>query len=566
MGMPEEQGDTTMNRPQPANGSPAPAFPAFDLPARQVSAWVVETDPEAARSWLADVAAADSTDSVQQLYRALYTLNRMTVPVEDRLVLMELYREPVAAAAARLQAHFAHLAVPLKPRLQQLAEFLGQLHREMAYGYQHVLQALRGERRPWENEVFVFALERSIRARGEMLLQSYQVYRPAPAGIWRELHGFYRYASEHGCHRTAIAPEVEAASIETAYLQVLLLGLCGPYQLPFNECRRVNGFLARWAGKATLRSEPAAADVSGHFLLDLDADHPPVPCPRDVSLRVAPAWRVVNAIELARVAHDFIQRLQKGESPKTMDLGFECVGNACRDTLRRMLRAWGLAGRRQFTRRRVRQPLSLCIGLNALHFFAADQQPFAPPRSVSHAPPAQTASARALHIETTDTDAPPPVSPEIYRIDSRWQVRDESAAGLSLLRHGSAGLPIRVGELVGVQDPARGAWRPATVRWVKSNNAQHVEVGIEMLAPAAQPIAARSTESATSTYLQALLVPRIAVLHQPATLLLSSSMNVQPGHGLELVAADQPPRRVRVLSIPERTSAFVQAVFADEYH
>lgn len=555
-----------MNRPQPTIGSSAPAFPAFDLPARQVSAWVVETDPEAARAWLAGVALAESADALQQLYQALYTLNRMELPVEDRLALMELYREPVTVVAGRMQTHFTHLALPLKPRLQRLVDFLGQLHMEMAYGYKHVLNTLRGERHPWESEVFVFALERTIRYLGEVLLQSYQVYRPAPAGVWREIHAMYRYASEHNCHRHAIAPEADAASIETTYLQVLMLGLCGPYQLPVNECRRVNGFLARWAGKAMIRNELAVAVAGGHFLLDLDADHPAVPQPRDVVLRVAPALRIVNAVELARVAYEFIQRLQKGESPKRMDLGFECVGNACRDTLRRMLRSWGLAGKRQFTRRRVQQPLSLCIGLNAFHFFAAGQQPFAPPRAPQPVAPARNSSElRVLDIEAADADAAPPSSPEIYRIDSRWQVRDESAGGFSLTRHGSVGLPIRVGDLAGVQDPVRDAWRPAVVRWVKSSDSQHVEVGIEMLSPSAHPISARLVDPATSTYQQALLVPPIEVLHQPATLLLSSSMNVQPGQGLELDDAGV-RRRVRALSVTERTSAFVQVVFADEQH
>lgn len=563
--MPEEQGDIKMNRPQPTTGSSAQAIPTFDLPARQVSAWVVETDADAARAWLDGVALAEGPDALQQLYQALYTLNRMELPVEDRLVLMELYREPVAAVVDRMQTHFTHLALPLRPRLLRLADFLRQLHVEMAYGYKHVLDALRAERRPWDSEVFVFALERSIRYLGEVLLHSYQVYRPAPAGVWREIHGLYRYAAEHRCHRRAIEPGAGAASVETAYLQVLMLGLCGPYQLPANDCRRANGFLARWAGQATIRNELAVAVTGGHFLLDLDADHPAVPCPRDVVLRVAPALRMVNAVELARVAYEFIQRLQKGESPKRMDLGFECVGSSCRDTLRRLLRAWGMAGRRQFARHRVRQQLSLCIGLNALHFFAAGQQPFAPPRRATPpvAPATSGSELRVLDIETADADAAPASAPEVYRIDGRWQVRDESAAGLSLIRHGGIGLPIRVGELIGVQDPARDAWRPAVVRWVKSNDSQHVEVGIEMLAPSAQSIAVRSIDPATSTYLQALLVPPIEVLHQPSTLLLSSAMNIQPGQGLELNDAAG-LRRVRVLSVTERTGAFVQVVFADQ--
>lgn len=554
-----------MNHPQPQHGSPAPAFPVFALPTRRPSAWVVETEPESTRAWLGGVMLAESIDAVQQLYRALYTLNRMELDVEDRLALMELYREPVAVVVARLQAHFVHLSLPLKPRLKQLADFLCQLHIEMAYGYKHVLEAARAERRPWESEVFVFALERSIRYLGEVLLQSYQVYMPAPAGVWREIHGLYRYAEDHDCQQTVIEPDGEPASVGRTYLQVLMLGLCGPYQLPVNECRLVSAFLGRWADKTRIRTDLAVADPNGHFLLDLDADHPAVPFPRDVPMRPAANLRVVNAIELARVAHDYLQRLQKGGSSRELALGFECIGNACRDTLRRMLRFWGLAGRRHFSRRRVRQPLSLCIGVNAIHFFASGEQPFTQPVRAPRAGELvwQAPDARALEAEAHESPAPSGSLPEIYRIDSRWQVRDESAGGVSLIRQSEVGLPMRNGDLLGLHDPGQGAWRVGVTRWIKSRDAQTVEVGIEMLAPSTRPLAARMTEPETSAYAQALWVPPVEVLHQPATLLVPFS-TIRPGQGLEIVDHDQPPRRVRVLRVVEHSSAFAQVVVADE--
>lgn len=555
-----------MNRLEAMYRSEAVPLPILSLPSERVSAWVVETSPAETQAWLASLPLADSVQTAQQLYQALFTLNRMAIDSDDRLLLMELYRKPVAAVSAGLQTHFARLALPLKPRLKQLADFLCQLHLEMAYGYKHVIRAGLAARKPYESEVFLFALERAIRYLGEVLLRSYQIYMPAPAGVWKEIHSFYRYAELHDCAGKLFAIEgvEEGATIAGSYLQTLMLALCGPYQLPQNECLQVNAFLARWANKATIAPVKPSTDPVGHFLIDFDADHAAVPFPRDVSLQEAPGLRALNAVELARVAHDFSKRLQKGAAPNTLGLGFECIGAGCGDTLKRMLRFWGLAGPRQFSRRRSQQPLALCVGLNAVHFFASGQQPFSPPQApVETADNAASTPDRAeLEAELREERSITAPLPELFRVDSRWQVRDESAAGLSLARSGDLGVPIRVGDLLGIQNPALQQWRIGVVRWVKSADTQHVEMGVEMLAPHALPVAVRPAGMKGAAFSQALLLPPIEALHQPASLLLARG-NILPGEDLELVEGEQAARRVRILDTVERSAGFVQVVFAD---
>jgi hypothetical protein len=543
-----------------------PVLPVFTLPSRRTSAWVVETRPAETQAWLETLPLADSVQTAQQIYQALFTLNRMPLEADDRLVLMEMYRKPVAAVAAGLQSHFARLSLPLKPRLKQLADFLCQLHMEMAHGYKHVVQAGLGERKPWESDALLLALERAIRYLGEVLLRSYQVYMPSPAGAWKEIHGLYRYAEQYGQERRLLVIDglEQGTTVTRAYLQTLLLGLCGPYQLLQNECHQVNAFLARWGEKASISAEIQAVDPVGHFLIDFDADHPAVPFPRDVPLHPAASLRALNAIELARVTHNFSKRIQKGELPHTLGLGFECVGTACVDILKRMLRFWGLAGRRQFARHRSRAPLSLCVGLNAIHFFSDGQRPFTPPQApvavVEQA--AQAPDPVALEAESKEERPLTAPLPELFRIDSRWQVRDESAAGLSLARSGDVGVPIRVGDVLGIQNPVLDQWRIGAVRWVKSADTHHVEMGVEMLAPHAHPLAVRPAGTNAAPYSQALLLPPIEALHQPATLLVARG-TCQPGEDIELANGETPPRRVRVLNIVERSSAFAQLVFAD---
>jgi hypothetical protein len=555
-----------MSQPGLLPKSESIVLPSFVLPPQQTSAWVVETDPTEAAAWLAALPLADSVQAAQQIYQALFTLNRMSLEADDRLVLMELYRKPVAVIAAGLQPHFARLSLPLRPRLKQLADFLRQLHMEMAHGYKHVLKAGLNERKPWESDAYLLALERSIRYLGEVLLRSYQVYMPSPPGVWKEMHGFFRYAEQHGQEHRLLAIDglEEGTTVTRAYLQALLLGLCGPYQLPQNECHQVNAFLARWGQKAEIISAIQTVNPVGHFLIDFDADHPAAPFPRDVSLQPAPSLRALNAIELARVAHDFSKRLQKGESPRVLGLGFECVGAACVDSLKRMLRFWGLAGRRQFSRRHSPQPLSLCVGINAVHFFCDGQRPFTPPQASAAIPERAAEPPDCFSLEAESQDERPVTAPlpELFRVDSRWQLRDESAGGLSLARNGEAGIPVRVGDVIGIQNPALNQWRVGAVRWVKSADTQHVEMGVEMLAPQARPLAVRPAGTDVVPYCQALLLPPIEALRQPATLLVARG-TCQAGEDIEIADSESPPRRVRVINVVERSSAFAQVVFAD---
>jgi len=544
----------------------SPVFPAFVLPSWQTSPWVVESEPAEAGAWLATLPLADSVQAAQQIYQALFTLNRMPLDADDRLVLMELYRKPVAAVTAGLQPHFTRLSLPLRPRLKQLADFLRQLHVEMAHGYKHVLKSGLDDRKPWESDAFLLALERAIRYLNEVLLRSYQVYMPSPPGVWKEIHGFYRYAELHGHeHRLLVIDGLEEGTTVTrAYLQAILLGLCGPYQLPQNECQQVNAFLARWGQKAEIISAIQTVDPVGHFLIDFDVDHPAAPFPRDVSLQPASALRALNAIELARVVHTFSRRLQKGESPRVLGLGFECVGAACVDSLKRMLRFWGLAGRRQFSRRHSPRQLSLCVGINAVHFFCDGQRPFTSPQAPVAIPEraAELPDRMALEAESQDERPVTAPLPELFRIDSRWQVRDESAGGLSLARSGEAGIPVRVGDVIGLQNLALNQWRVGAVRWVKSADAQHVEMGVEMLAPHAHPLAVRPAGTDVVPYSPALLLPPIEALRQPATLLVARG-TCQPGEDIEIAENESQPRRVRVINVVERSSSFAQVVFAD---
>ncbi len=568
--------------------------PDLTLPDMQPPSGPVETRGKEVQQWLASLPLADSLATSQQLFNNLFALNRMSLDAKARLELMELYHRPVSIVTDSLQNAFNQVSLPLSAKKRQLAVFLRQLQMEMAYGYKFVVRDILSSNALWSKKAALpLVIERAIHYLGEVLLHSYHVYMPCPPGAWREIHALYRYAEQHGLHNEPVMGSLEDAAekvtINRSYLQAVLLGLCGPYQLPQNECIQVNGFLANWAEKASVSSELSIDSPVGCFLIDLTADLPAMLFPRDIKLKPAPYLRVLSAVELARIVHEDINRLQKGASPQSLRLGAECIDTACLDMLRRMIRFWGMAARRQFSRRTSRARfLSVCAGVNALHFFSDGQRPFSPPDEKTPELPSDedTLFPSNVSVPTAGTDdsvamidldaliaEPEPafvmeantsMTQEVFRV-SRWKIRDESAGGLSLVWNEKAPTHVRVGDLLGLLDEDTTRWRAAVARWLKSEDVTHVEVGVEMLAPSIKPVAVRSIPEGSNTparAVQALVLPAVAALHQPATLLVAPGF-CQAGNDIYLLTGDEKPRRVRVMRVLERSGAFEQILFVD---
>jgi len=580
--------------------------PAVSIPVKKVSAWVAETNPKFAREWLASLPMADSAEAGREIYQALYTLNRQDLDAHDRFELMELYRGPVSVVINSLQPHFTRLSLPLSPKKRQLAEFIRQLHMEMANGYKLCITELEKTWKPWgKKQLLVTSLERALCYLGNVLLRSYQVYVPYPPGTWKEIHELYRYAETNDRHKEPIAVSEEddanQTSIQQRYLQILLLGLCSPYQLPQGQCLQISQFLEKWANKSLLQTDLNITNPVGHFLVDLTTDTPPIPFPRDVKLQADSRLRILNAIELVRMVHSFVNHIRKGRPAQSLQMGLDCLDSACLDLLQRMVRSWALVARRRHARIKRNSSVFLCVGISALHFFSSGQKPFAVPAPADVPNEREEGANLASHLrqvvkesqeeeydetyialdgsDSSDEtekqrsknsfpDLAKLSSTEIFHVD-RWRVRDAGPEGMLLSRSGETTTSVRVGDVLGIQHMNDvGNWGVAVVRWIKSPGPASLEMGVEMLAPssvpvAIKPVAVRKDES--SRYTQALRLPAMEAIHRPETLLISSGL-YQPEHDYSILEEEAPPRMIRSLKLVQRNGSFEQIVFVDVQH
>jgi len=546
--------------------------PAISVPAIRASAWVVETDPKYARAWLDSLPLANSGDAAREIYQALYTLNRSKLPVDERIELMDLYHKPVATVSNALQGHLMRATPPLSPKKRQLAEFVRRLQMEMAYGYKCSLHDLGSARFRWRRDASLARIaERALYYLREVLIRSYLAYMPYPAGVWKEIHEIYRFAESRRIPaepiELAAAGANKTITLTERYLQTVLLGLSQPYQLPQNACVQLCAFLDGWGARARLSADLAVANPVGHFVIDLAADAPPLPFPRDGAVAPNEAMRVLNAVDLVHVAHGFIARLKKGEPVTAVALGVDCLEDACLDLLQRMVSVWGLTPRRRFRRIRRNSYVSACSGIAALHFFANDQTPFVP---ADIAPEDTTSAIDAGFVpqRTMPGISGAPVAagktgaarrPSSFRID-RWHVRDAGPQGMLLAKYGEIGMSVRVGDVLGLQEVGGLRWSVAVVRWLKSPETQSLELGVELLAADPTPVAVRGAEH--GGYAEALLLPPSTAPRRPASLLVARGV-LAVGRSLYLLERGRPPRLIRPLKLIERTTSCERVIFAD---
>jgi cyclic-di-GMP-binding protein len=553
--------------------------PVLLVPARRVSGWVAETDPKYARAWLESLPLANSVEAAREIYNALYTLNRLDLRVATRLELMKLYEPFVATVTNGVHNHLINIAPPLPSQKRELAELVRRLHVEMAFGYKCSLRDLSRARLlfgKWHR--FRHGIERAMYHLTEILCRSYVVYVACPSGVWREVHELYRLAESLQMVDEASDESGVQPTIGERYVHALLLGLVNPYNLPQNGVMHVRGFLVQWGELARIEPISVGTGQQGQFLIDLTTDAPPAPFHWDARWS-SETERVLDLQELLRTLRRFVGRLEKGQPVVAAELGFESVEANCLDVMQRMVRAWGEGTKRRYARKpRSNTNVSVCVGLNSIHFFANGQRPPVIPDEVVRTPTINKTDedgpdvafieldepAEATYAEAPgEKDSVPP--PENHRVE-RWKVKDIGPHGMSLVWCGDAPLAVRVGDLLGIQHAVEDArWSPAVVRWLKSLDSGNLEVGVELLAPLAMPIVVRNANGGgTHAYAWSpgLRLAAVDVTGRPATILLGRGI-CRVGDDLKLKAENEPMRQVRVLRLLERTGSFEQMVYAD---
>ena len=566
------------NRTAPKSGS-------FDSNAANVKKWI-ETLP-----------MANIGETTRLLFEALTDLNHQDISAQQRFKTLELLRRPVRYVTERMKKHFVGQSLPLSPNNLKVANLSREISHTLATGYKVlVMEQIAGIGRK-DKKLLVTAIHRSIKQLSAVLLKAYQVYEPYPDSVWLEVHSLYRYAESNRLHKTRVPegldPEKSSSTIADAYKQILLLALACPYRLRHSEAEDIYLALEEWAHYADLQVVGKPTDAL--FSTNLDSDQPPSYLVLRDATENCHTIRSLTTRKLAEQLHKELEEKRSTDSGKHHH-------KVKTNTLRRLMLAWGVMPKRRFSRVRDHAQVVVSMGLSSIHYFVSGEVAFND-ASVAHnchselgtdqhsMPQLDRAHFGAKTIHEHENKLPdvwemdyqiegvsPPSSVEEavtraavgMQIDTShcsqsWKMVNVSAGGYCLLWDNPETTRAQVGELLGIReesDPDTFHWRLGVIRWLKYTDERGLDLGVQMLSPGVVGIAARSDTKdrvRNENYTRGLLLPEIASLQQPATLLLPSPP-FQPGdtaiancHGRDV--------RVKLTQLVENTGSFAQFQF-----
>lgn len=512
----------------------------------------VETQPKQVAEWLTTLPLTNLNETPRAILDALSALNRSKVADDTRLKLLELYRAAIARLMSALEAQFSGQPLPLPEKSRLMASQARQLQTELAYGYKIILIELSSRKLSFgSNKQLPLVVERAIGSLSRMLVVCYQTYAPTPAGVWAEMHILFTYAVEQGIQDETISEQGRQSSVNLAYKQALLLALLDPYRLMQGEVNKVLEYLNQFGGQAHLQPLMQTSSPSGYFLVRLDSDKPPRALAHDTTVTDARTDILLNTIELARLLHQQINQLETGANPKALQLPFAAKDFGYPNLLRRMLKHWGIAPKRLFNRTQHNARMEICAGIRSIHHFLSGDLSGG---IVGKAEEATGHAATEITLELANSPLDK-TSLQTY-VSRNWLIINESAGGLALAKDPKTDVQVRVGEIIGLRPEDNEAWNIGVVRWVSSENPNHLQLGAQMLAPTATPVMLRPliASSSGAPFQPALLLPEIPALKQPATLVcLRGGFFPQREF---LLDQNGVPQNVRASRLLEQTATF----------
>ncbi|WP_223488363.1 molecular chaperone [Pseudomonas sp. A-RE-19] len=544
-----------------------------------------EATPRDLKRWIANLPKANIGETARQLYQGLSELNQLLTPSDNRLQLLELLRPEVYYVCKHLERHFLHQAIVLDERSRKIANLCQALQSQLAIGYKQIVIRIAPRFSKDRASLLTQVLQRAIHCLNGALIRATQLYCPVPEGLWLELHQLYRIGCQFQLQRLNVrdelASQTQSLSIEQTYITALLLGASRCNQLRQNQIARLAEVLEPWS--QWIKLQPAKPDDNGLFAVAPDLDSGPryrskFHREQQESLLGIDPQPLVAAIET------HLQQPADKASPLPVPAGLSL------DTLQHLYAAWGQAAERSFQRTVGHGTLTLCVGMSALHFYLGGQRSFndilkkpgARPAQFSASEPASRAKDQwkqafdAAPHGTADTllpyeeiEYPHLQNDDSHEASDRQQhfptyvlpVINHSPGGYCLAWPGAVPTELQAGEMVGIEDAAGQGWSVAVVRWIRQVRGGGTQMGIEQVAPYAEPCGLQLMRSGAehSQYLRGLLLPAISAVDLPATL-LSPRLPFQEGNKV-LINTNGQERRAGLERRVASTNSFNQFAY-----
>jgi hypothetical protein len=288
-------------------------------------------------------------------------------------------------------------------------------------------------------------------------------------GIWKQLHQTYDLARKLGIADTV--PDKAARSFRNEYYAAVLLGCAQPTSFSGRDIFFLDRYLERFSEQVdTDIGAPLETQVV--FWISPESDVPATPYSRKPPPPGTPV-RNFSCHRLVSLLENQLTALAAGTPSKWINLPHFAATPAGLGVLNRLLQIWGKPGaRRRFPRRSQNYRGELCLGFDSL---------------------------RRLYGKLQQS---------VVRT-SAWMITNESPDGYTVMHLSGKTQTITVGDVAALRTESGDAWQLCIIRWALSENQEHIELGLQILAPRAYTakLALPAQAEVEACYWPALVLP-----------------------------------------------------------
>lgn len=315
---------------------------------------------------------------------------------------------------------------------------------------------------------------------------------PSDAGVWLLLHKTFNLARQYKA--TEHTPFGQTTNLEELYYAALLLGCAQPTAFTAREINFIADFLERFSGLIETRSFHDGNNIAD-FWVNANSDAPATACirkkaPQDTEILYFSCLRITNLLQEQLTA----LKPEKTACPKeALPPPAFAHTSTERGVMRRLITHWAHPAKRRFPRRRQSYKALLCIGIdNVWKLFHQNQD--------SHS-----------KIDT-----------------SHWMTINESPDGYAIMHIAGKTRQLSAGDIVAIRNEDAQNWQTCIVRWISSENNEHLELGIQILATRAIAAELASPLPPTSpACIPALILPELPGV-QPLPRLITPASTLPP--------------------------------------
>lgn len=420
--------------------------------------------------WLANEKKAQaSTANLEALYNRFIVLRENRPVPEQWLHVLEICFSCGASFVRSFRPSLADSSLPLHRRIRKKIKQQQKILLAFAEEGMQMLTVIERNTDLNLPQIQARLLCNCLSALSEHLLLSYLSASPVIVGIWQKLHRVFNVADRLGL--VEVIPQGTEKSIHSLYSSAVLLGCAQPASF---TARGVDFIATHLDGFSNLvRINEKKQSGAATFWIDPSSDLPAIAglkraAPPETNVRYFSCELLVTRIK------EQLTMLQAGILAEDLRLPVFAATPVGMQVMCQLISLWSDPAKRRFQRRRLSYHTELYIGFGyLLRFFQGNEK---------------------------DT-GPPPI----------WVVMNESPDGYAVMHVSGEIEDFSLGDIAAIK--TEQGWQICVVRWALSENQEHLELGLQVLAASAMPVLVVPSQTTEEmARIPALLLPAVKQL------------------------------------------------------